>query len=72
MNCFGYSVTQITCSTEKVKEDNLSNLRFEVEDTSCDVTAKDEAIRIYVKDTTIRWQMVLLQMEKQENPSFYL
>ena len=54
---FGYSVTQITCSTERVKEDNLSNLRFEVEDTSCDVLAKDEAIRIYVKDTTLdgRW-----------------
>jgi len=57
MNCFGYSVTQITCSTERVKEDNLSNLRFEVEDTSCDVLAKDETISIYAKDTTLdgRW-----------------
>jgi hypothetical protein len=48
---FRASVTHISCSTEKVKEVNLSNLTFEVEDTSCDDLAKDEAIGVYVKDT---------------------
>lgn len=44
------SVRSSTCSTEKVEEVNLSNLRFQIEDTSCDGLAKDEAIRVYIKD----------------------
>jgi hypothetical protein len=46
-------VVKITCSTERVREISLSNLRFEPEDTSCDVLAKDEAIRVYVRDTVL-------------------
>ena len=50
---FRISVIRMTCSAANVKQVNLSSLRFEIEDMNCDGLAKDEAIRVYAKNTAL-------------------
>jgi hypothetical protein len=43
------AILRVTCQTEKVKTVAFSGLEFTVEDTCCDVIAKDEVIRVYAE-----------------------
>jgi hypothetical protein len=54
---FRTSVSSMMCSRSNVKDIELSSLRFEIEDMNCDGLAKDDAIRVYAKDTALngRW-----------------
>jgi hypothetical protein len=48
------AIRRMSCGSEEtLKVEELSGLRFEVTHLSCDTLAKDEAIRVYVKDTAL-------------------
>lgn len=48
-----FGLTRTACGAEqKLKIENLSDVRFEVTYLSCDTLAKDEAIRVYAETTT--------------------
>ena len=48
------AMRRMSCGSEEtLKVEELTGLRFEVTYLNCDTLAKDEAIRVYVKDTTL-------------------
>ena len=46
------AVSRAVCDTDKKLNVEISGIRFEVEDVSCDVIAKDEEVNVYATKTT--------------------
>lgn len=47
-----YAIRRNACSSEALQAVNLSDVRLEVESSSCDLIAKDEVVSVYVMSET--------------------
>ena len=46
-----FLIRRNSCATEVVRVQDISGVRFEVEDSTCDVIAHNEAVSVYAKKT---------------------